>query len=309
MKIQRNIIYTTVIGSIVSALIYAYCVFQWNPVVQDKWYNWHTYISNMILGVWGSLIISLILGIVSYSECRRKDLEAFIVAQRALFVHCSYFKEKNSVEWFDEYGKLYEELSDSWSNIWFLFDPLRRRLFLKECVDYYGDFIQLTQDKYRILKQKCGIELEQSLLNEIEGIVIEKQFYKQGSTSITIESNRLTSDMHMITKNIDNIYRNKKSFRRYFLGKTLLSDKNFKKLDKIYEEKLKRICIKMDKLNNTEVDFKMSVTDAEYLMGCGYLSGYTHGELGYTSKIECNFITDHYFDMKKRYKRYFDNKR
>ena len=127
--------------------------------------------------------------------------------------------------------------------------------------------------------------------------------------AFTIESNRLTSDMHMITKNIDNIYRNKKSFRRYFLGKTLLSDKNFKKLDKIYEEKLKRICIKMDKLNNTEVDFKMSVTDAEYLMGCGYLSGYTHGELGYTSKIECNFITDHYFDMKKRYKRYFENKR
>ena len=144
MKIQRNIIYATVIGSIVSALIYAYCIFQWKPDIGDKGYDFHTYISNIILGVWGSSIISLILGIVSYSECRRKDIESFILSQRALFEHCSSFKEKNSVEWFKEYVKLYRNLSDSWANIKFVFDPLKRRLFLKEVVDYYGDFIQLT---------------------------------------------------------------------------------------------------------------------------------------------------------------------
>ena len=54
MKTQRNIIYITIICSVISALLYAFCVFDWNPSKCSGGYNWNTYISNLILGVWGS---------------------------------------------------------------------------------------------------------------------------------------------------------------------------------------------------------------------------------------------------------------
>lgn len=280
MKIQRNIIYATVIGSIVSALIYAYCVFRWNPNIGDNGYDLHTYISNIILGVWGSSIISLVLGIVSYSECRRKDMEAFILSQRALFEHCSSFKEKNSIEWFDEYVNLYRDLSNNWANIRFLFDPLKRRVFLKEFVDYYGDFIQLTQEKYTLLKQNIRPETKEKLLNDINAIVIEKQTFSQGITKITTEYNSLTHDMEIAIKNIDNIYRHKKSFHKYRFEKKLLSVDNFTVLDKENENFLKKICKRIDEVNSTEIDFRMPKKNADYLKKYGYLSNYILDEGG-----------------------------
>lgn len=301
MKIQRNIIYTMIIGSIVSALIYAYCVFQWNPNTGDKGYDLHTYISNIILGVWGSSIISLILGMVSYSECRRKDMEAFIFFQRALFEHCSSFKEKNSEKWFEEYVKLYRDLSNNWTNIKFLFDPLRRRLFLKAFVDYYGDFIQLTQDKYNLLKQNVTLETKEKLLNDIKGIVVEKQTYTQGIMNRTVEYNLLTHDLEMAIKNIDNIYRCKKSLHKYKFKKTLISSDNFTILDKENENYVRKICKKMDRTNSTEIDFRMPKKNADHLKKYGYLSNYILDDTEMTSKINCNFIVDHYFEMKKRY--------
>lgn len=301
MKIQRNIIYATLIGSIVSALVYAYCVFQWNPDVETKGYELHTYISNLVLGVWGSSIISLILGIVSYSECRRKDMEAFISSQRALFEYCSSFKEKNSVDWFDKYVELYRNLSNNWANIRFLFDPLKRRLFLKEFVDYYGDFIHLTQDKYWLLDQDIRSETKEKLLNDIKTLVIEEQTYTQGSTKVTTEYNLLTHDLEIAIKNIDNIYRCKKSFHKYKFEKTLMSVDNFTVLDKENETFLRKICKEVDKVNSTEIDFRMPKKNADFLKKYGYLSNYTLDNAEMTSKINCNFIVDYYFEMKKRY--------
>lgn len=50
------------------------------------------------------------------------------------------------------YELLYQNLSDSLATIGFLFDPLRRRLFLKEYVNFYGDFIHLAEDKHFRIK-------------------------------------------------------------------------------------------------------------------------------------------------------------
>ena len=309
MKTQRNIIYITIICSVISALLYAFCVFDWNPSKCSGGYNWNTYISNLILGVWGSSIISFIVGVVSYNECRRKDMEAFIFSQSDLFVHCMRFKKENSIEWFDEYAKLYRDLSNNWSNIWFLFDPVRQRLFLKEYIDYYGDFIELTQDKYNLLRQTDSVECQKKILDEINEIVIEKKSSMKGICCTTTETNRLTHDMEIVTKNIDEIYRNKNPFHKYRMGKTLLNATNFKVLDKKYENYLNEIKKQMDEFNSTEVSFKMPKEDADYLVECKYLSGYVWGESNFTSKVSCNFIVDHYFDMKARYERDFEHKK
>ena len=114
-----------------------------------------------------------------------------------------------------KYVELYRDLSNNWANIRFLFDPLKRRLFLKEFVDYYGDFIQLTQEKYYLLNQNTQPETKEKILNDINAIAIGKQTFVQGITQITLEYNLLTYDMEIAIKNIDNIYRRKKSFHKY----------------------------------------------------------------------------------------------
>ena len=202
MKLQRNVVYLTIIGSIASALIYAFCIFKWNPSPCSIWYKWNTYISNLTLGIWGSSIISFFIGIISYNECRKKDMETIIHAKRALFIHCSDYKEDNFVKWFDEYELLYQNLSDSLATIGFLFDPLRRRLFLKEYVDFYGDFIHLAEDKHFRIKN----QIDNTDAKEISNIIIGYKTQRQENFSIQFSFNRLTDNMGIATKNITNIY-------------------------------------------------------------------------------------------------------
>lgn len=300
MKVQRNIIYVTAVGSIVAVLIYAYCVFFWNPCSNSIYYKCNIYVSNLIIGIWGSSIISLLIGIASYGETRRKDLEAFIFAQQGLFKHCAKYKMDNSVEWFDKYVELYRNLSNSWANIHFMFDPQKHRLFLKDYIDYFGDFIQLTQDKYYLLKQDIAGSSKETPMKEIDDIVISHRTLCRGITKFNIEENRLTHNMEIPFKYIDDIYRNRNVLKKFVFEQTILSETNFVVLDKKYEDYISVICKKLDKSNCTEIDYVMPTKDAEYLMKVGYLSGFTHGQKNMTSKIDARFIVDHYFDMKKR---------
>lgn len=308
MKIQRNIIYLTVVTSLISLLVYAYCVFGWDLTKCESATKWNTYISNIVLGIWGSSIISLIMSVVSYGECRRKELERFMRARRELFEHCRKYTEDNSVTWFEQYINMHHELSDSWSDIWFLFDPRKHRLYLKDCVDYYADFIQLVQDKYYLLSQPINDKAKQELLNEIDEIVIRKRVINQGILRYCINENNFTNDMEMVIKNIYDIYCRKGTFKKFIFNKTLLNEHNFKILDDKFEKYVKNIIRKIDKANTTEIEFVMPITDAEYLVEVGYFHGFTHGNNGMTSKINCKFILDHYFDMKERAVIKVDNK-
>ena len=110
MKANRNTIYITLFMTIVSALIYTYCIFGWNAVCITS-SKWNTYISNLCLGIWGSSIISLFIGFTSYKESRKKCMERFIHASRKLFNHSALIRENNSKKWFDEYVDLYQELN------------------------------------------------------------------------------------------------------------------------------------------------------------------------------------------------------
>ena len=220
MKANRNTIYITLFMTIVSAVIYTYCIFGWNEVCITS-LKWNTYISNLCLGIWGSSIISLFIGFISYKESRKKCVERFMHARRKLFNHSALIRENNSKKWFDEYVDLYQELSDSWADIWFLFDPRRHRLYLKACVDFYGDFIQLTQDNYYLLDQPLDESTKQSLLDSIYKIAIKEKTINRGIMHFHVNENNLTADMDLVIKRIDNIYRNKEICKSYVFNKSL----------------------------------------------------------------------------------------
>lgn len=44
MRIQRNTIYVTLMMSILSAIIYAYCIFGWAVEKSPVSYQWNTYV-------------------------------------------------------------------------------------------------------------------------------------------------------------------------------------------------------------------------------------------------------------------------
>lgn len=301
MKANRNTIYITLFMTIVSALIYTYCIFGWNAVCITS-SKWNTYISNLCLGIWGSSIISLFIGFTSYKESRKKCMERFIHASRKLFNHSALIRENNSKKWFDEYVDLYQELSDSWADIWFLFDPRRHRLYLKACVDFYGDFIQLTQDNYYLLDQSLGESTKQSLLDSIYKIAIKEKTINRGIMHFHVNENNLTTDMELVIKRIDNIYKNKEICKSYVFNKSLLNKDTFVTLDQKYEKYIRKFVKAIDEEHKTEIAYVMPIEDAEYLIKAGYLHGYTHGTNKTTAGVDCRFIVDHYFDMKKRVK-------
>lgn len=300
MKIQRNTIYITLIASVFSVLLYAVCVFGWNPPQSSACYSWHTFISNLVIGIWGGAIVSLVIAFVSYGENRRKDMEAFMAADRALFEHCGRFTNQNSVEWFEQYCALYATLSDCWSNIKFLFDPRKHRQFLKEYIDFYWEFIILTQDDYNLLKYTPELSSSESTKNKINNIIIEEIVTQRGICKNILHNNRLTHDKEMAKKNIDDIYRNKNIFKKFVFNQTLVTRRNFSLLEPRYEEYIKKFRIEMDKTNSTELNFVMPVDDAEYLQKAGYISGWSEEEKKQTKKVSCKFIVDNYFYLKSK---------
>ena len=301
MKVNRDTIYITLLLTIFSALVYAYCVF-WG-VESD----WNTYISNIILGVCGSSIVTFLIGIFSYNESKKKTLEEFIYVQRDLFELCGNYKKNDFVIWFKEYIDEVRKLEDCWANIWFLMDPRKHRLFLKEYVDYYGDLIQLLQDDYRILHLgEIPETAKNSILERINKIIIRNRTVDKGILKCTINENVLTSNMELTIKNINEIYRHRKVWTKYLFDKSLLNSDNFTILDYKYERYLSDIVKIIEEENSLDIKYMMPIKDAEYLMSKKYLSGFSYGENNMTSGISCRFIVDHYFDMKKRFEKKSD---
>lgn len=302
VKIQRNTIYITLVASVFSVVLYTVCIFFWNPQQSSPCYDWHTFISNLVIGIWGGAIVSLGIALVSYGESRRKDMEAFMRADLALFEHCGHFTDQNSVEWFDKYCALYKALSDCWANIKFLFDPRRHRLFLKEYIDFYWSFMILTEDQYNMLRYIAEPSRSEDIKNKIKDIVMEEIITQKGICKNILCNNRLTHDKEIAKKHIDDIYRNKNILKKFEFNQTLVTKQNFILLEPKFEVYIKEFREEMDKSNSTELDFIMPIDDAEYLQKAGYISGWTVGINGQTAKVSCKFITDNYFLLKAKLK-------
>lgn len=300
MKIQKNIIYITLFCSVVSVLIYAICVFY-----RFGNYKVGEFVSSLILGVWGSSIISLILGIVSYGENRRRDLEGFIFAINGLLQHCGEYKKENLVEWYETYVKLYQQVSNNWANIGFLFDPRHHRLYLKECIDFYGDFIDITEEKIRIIKtmeeaNDKAKEFKAKFINEIDAIIRCQIKIDHGIIKVTQIVNRLTYDEATMIRNINNIYKNKEILSKYVFEYTILSHDNFTLLTSEEEKYIRKFQKIMNKEAKTNIKFCMPLKEARKLQHKNYISGYSGDKDGNVKEVHCNFLVSSYFEKKKR---------
>lgn len=307
MKTQRNIIYITMGLIIVCITAYAGCVFGWSPIENSMADNWKVFLSNIIIGILGSSIVSLFIGIMSYKNDAERVMGTYKRKQVQLFDHCSmYNKYEDKVLWFKEYRKNYIELSDAWAEIAFLFDPMKHRLYLKEILDFYGDFIVLTQNEFRLLDEEISNEGKDQIMKKIKDIIFETKIKDQGILKTTLTTNKFTRNMEVTFNNIDGIYCNRKKFllKKYVFHKTMINRECFEKLDFEDEIYVKSINNIIGNTSSTHVTLNIPENVVNNLMKKGYISGYLKNENGEYS-LDCQFILFHYFELKERMEKYY----
>lgn len=302
MNMQKRIFYAMVISSVLCTAIYAISVFLWKPVEVTKAFLVKTYISNIILGLLGSSVISGEIAFISYLQNRRDTFEKYIFKYHELTSHCSKYMDINDyakkVEWFNDFVCYVRDLETIWSDIGFIFDPKKKRLFLKDVADYYNDFIWLTENYFRLLNENISEEAKRNLLEKIDNIVIEKKKDTRGVITFTIRNNRLTADMASVNKAINEIYKNKK-IKAFMFDKSLVSRDVFVILDNDIEKYVKKMIELMKETGKTEIELDIPVEVCKKLQETNYISSYSIGKTNSRS-VNCQFILFHYFDLKKK---------
>ena len=301
MNMQKRTFYAMVISTVLCILIYAICVFFWEPVEKSNAFLIKTFISNIILGLLGSSVISGVIAVIAYLQNRRDTLEKYVLKYHELTMHCSKYMDikdySKKVEWFYSYEYYVKDLETIWSDIGFIFDSKKNRLFLKAVADYYNDFIWLTEENFRLLSENIPETEKKKLSEKIDGIVIEEQKEKKGIITCTIRNNRFTADIAGVNKAINDIYNNKS--KKVIFDKSLVSRENFVILNSELEKYVEKMIELMKESGKTDIELDIPVEVCEKMKDANYISSYSSSKTNLIN-VNCQFILFHYFELKKK---------
>lgn len=302
MNMQKRTVYAMGISSLICIALYAVCVFLWKTDETSSCYLMKTFISNIMLGLLGSSVISGIVAFIAYLQNRRDTLEKYIFKYHELTAHCSKYMDvkeyRDKVEWFDNFVRYVRDLETIWADIGFIFDTKKNRIFLKDVVDYYNDFIWLTENHYRLLNENIADAAKKSLSEEIDKIVIEEKKTRRGVMQITTRNNRFTTGMASVNKAINDIYKYKTK-QKFTFNKSLVSRSVFIVLEddlEFYAEKMIKL---MDESGKTGIELDIPEEVCEKLQKSHYINSYTVGNTSLRN-VDCQFILFHYFDLKSK---------
>ncbi len=302
MNMQKRTVYVMVISSILCTFVYIFCVFLWKADETTTCYLYKDFVSNIILGLLGSSVVSGVVAFIAYLQNRKDTLEKYILKYHELTAHCAKYMDikdyKSRTDWFDSFVNYVRDLETIWSDIGFIFDIHRYRIFLKSVADYYNDFIYLTENKYRLLNENIYESEKQNISEEIDRIVICEKIIKKGVNKYIIRSNRFTDDMTSVNNAINNIYKNKKMKNLRF-EKSLVSKDNFIVLDDKLEKYAKKMIELMEETGNTDIELNIPQKVCEKMRNADYISSYTMGKSD-LRKVNCQFILYHYFELKNK---------
>ena len=301
---QKKIFNIMLISSMVCVSIYAICVFLWHPVEASNVYSIKTFISNIILGLLGSSVVSGIIAFITYLQNRNYALQEYSSKYHELITHCSKYMEisenKKKVEWFDNYVRYVFDLETIWSDIEFIIDSKNKKLFLKEVVEFYCDFIWLTENDFRLLNEAVNESLKQRICKKIDNIVIDEKKNKIGITTCIYRNNRFTANIESVNKTINDIYNNKKIEPLKF-DSSLVSRNVFIILDDHIEEYVKKMIELINKSGKTDIQLDIPDEVCIKLKEANYISSYETIDKD-LKNVSCQFILSHYFDLKKKCK-------
>lgn len=291
MKIQRNIIYLLFIGLGITTILYACCIFKWNTqgcVIEDKWKE---FVSNLLVGIWGSAFVSLLISVIGYLNERKIVLRNYYKNWLILIEHCGeYLNYTDKAIWYKEYERKFHDFFDFGEEIAFFIDIRKHKKYLGEIVNFYNIFIILMQDDFKILN--CALD-KSTVENKIEETMLKKR---------TI--NKLNQDMTVDIMNFKKIYNIgvKGLFTKYRFNKTILTEASFKEVSQGVEENIKEIIKKMQKNGSTKVTIRISKSNVKVLEKKQYIYRATQLEGDYY-ELECRFILVHYFELKDSLKK------
>ncbi len=303
MNMQKRTIYVMIVSSIVCIIIYSICLFVWRPNSGTNEYLINIFVSNIILGLLGSSVISGIVAFIAYLQNRKDTLEKYIFKYHELIAHCLKYCDIDDhlkkVEWFNQYVNLVRDLETIWADIGFLIDLNKNRLFLKKVVDYYNDFIWLTENHYRLLGENIAEAAKKILSKEIDKIVIDETITKQGGMTHKVRHNRFTYNMAYISNSINEIYRDRKIFAKYIFDKSLVTREVFVFLDEKLEKYVEKMVDIINKTGKANIILDVPEKVCKELQKANYISSYSTGDTK-RREVNCQLILAHYFELKKK---------
>lgn len=301
MKMQKRTFKAMLISSLLCMFIYAICVFLWQPNETTNAFLLKTFISNIILGLLGSSVISGMIAVIAYLQNRNHTLQNYSSKYHELITHCSKYMEINEynkkVEWFDNFVCYVCDLETILSDIEFIFDRKKKKLFLKNVVQFYCDFIWLTENNFRLLTENISDSVKQSICKKIDNIVIDEKIIQKGITTCTYRNNRFTANIESVNKTINDIYNNKKVEVLKF-DSSLVSRNVFVILDDHIEKYVTKMIELMNESGKTEIQLEIPEEVCQKLQDVNYISSYSISNKD-LKNVDCQFILAHYFDLKK----------
>ena len=302
MNMQKRTVYIMIISSILCLFVYTLCVFLWRTDNESVCFLIKTYISNIILGLLGSSAVSGIVAFIAYLQNRKDTLEKYIFKYHELMAHCTKYMDikdyRERTDWFDSFVNYVRDLETIWSDIGFIFDIHKYRIYLKSVADYYNDFIYLTENKYRLLNENISENEKINISEEIDRIVIDEKKFKEGVITYTIRNNRFTDDMSSVNNTINKIYQNKKTKNIKF-NRTLVTKQNFIVLDANLEKYAEKMIELMKEKGRTDIELNIPEEVCEKMRNADYISSYTKGKTD-KRNVNCQFILYYYFYLKKK---------
>ncbi len=294
MKAQKKIVYVSLMALIVLIILYS------GVLINDEGSKLFEFFKNILVGIIGSMFVSLIIGLITYFDEKHKTLESFLELYVELLNHCGSYQQeyeiKDKIRWFDGYVKIFNKLDKIWSEIDFIYDRCDCLAYLTEVRNYYSDFIALTEDNFFSLRPDEG-DYNIYHINRIEDIIFQIEVVECGLVKHNIRHNRLNHDMGIVITNIKNIYLGKYKSKKHF-DKRIVLEENFILLDCDEEKWAKEINSIIDINSSCTILIDMPKEICKSLQEKGYIGSYW--EKNNHMYINCRTLLTHYFELKSR---------
>lgn len=305
LKIQRNSIWVVCPIFVVSGVLSAIFCY-----LADNRSFWFSYASNIMIGIMGSSLLSLILAIIGYYRERHAfflnyynkvfEIVNCLSRYKACFPNKKDLAKENAGILRDALGVKLHELGDIFGEaafVWDKYDWRNRRQYLFNIYQYFTDMRTLTQSDWDNLEIDGCPEF---ILHHVDDVILDIKSWDHGTTI----KNRACEDINTEFDTLIGLINGEKSDRRKLIfQKTPITDKVFKLLSEEDEAIVEIMNKKVQETRSRTIKASGTIAKrAKELFNKGLISSYSSNDKEIVS-VKVSDKSYYYFGYKERYQK------